>query len=264
MEYSRLKKDLDDIKSELALNRRSHFANNVGFHFYCIKSFTEMSNTNSNILPTCYHQLKYAIASITLVLIQLISLFILSFEARLTQFNYYQDCKKLNGCADSYYCELHEEKCWSCEYSITNCSEEIDSEAREELADNHSDWEVYTVTVGPVLSEDEYDCLSNLYCTEQEEQNLFDNDVPCPCWENREMDAPFNVGICVVLIFVEMILAYSIYKEINQVLAEEAYYDKVIGKSERGFSFAANLFRMSLLLRRTYLPMVSFSNNLLT
>ena len=78
------------------------------------------------------------------------------------------------------------------------------------------------------------------------------------------MDAPFNVGICVVLIFIEIMLAYSIYKEINQVFAEEAYYDKLIGKGERGSSFAAVLFRMSLFLRRTYLPVVSFSNNLLT
>ena len=261
MEYSRLKKDLDDMKSELARNRRFSFSDKKGFHFYCIMNFAEMSNKNSNILSTCYHQLKYAIASITLVLIQLISLFILDFEARFTQFNYYQDCKRLNACADSYYCELHEDMCWSCEYSITNCSEEIDSEAREELADNYSDWEVYTVAVGPVLSEDEYKCLSNLYCIEQEEQNLFGNDVPCPYWESRDTDVPFNAGICVVLIFVEMILAYSIYKEINQVLAEEAYFNNVIGKSKRRHSLASLLFRMSLFLRRTYLPWVSFSNN---
>jgi len=261
MEYNRLKKDLDDMKTELAHNRRSPFANNAGLHLYCIMNFAEMPNKNSNILPTCYHQLKYAITSITLVIIQLTSLFILEFEARLAQFNYYQDCKRLNGCADTYYCELHEEMCWSCEYSITNCSEEIDSEARKELADNHSGWDVYTVTVGPVLSEDEYDCLSNLYCIEQEEHNLFDKDVPCPYWENRDTDVPFNAGICVVLIFVEMILAYSIYKDINQVFAEEAYYNNVIGKSEQRHSFAALLFRMSLFLRRTYLPWVSFSNN---
>ena len=157
------------------------------------------------------------------MIVQLISLFILNFEARLTKFNYYQNCKRLNGCADSYYCELHEEKCWSCEHSITTCPEEIDSEAREELADNDSGWEIYTATVGPVLSEDEYKCLSNLYCDEQEEQKLFDNDVTCPYWENRDTDIPFNAGICVVLIFVEIILAYSIYKEINQVIREEAY-----------------------------------------
>ena len=131
-------------------------------------SFAEMFNKNSNILPTCYPQLKYAIASITLLLIQVISLFILKFEARLTQFNYYQDCKRLNGCTDSYYCELHEEKCWSCGHSITICPEEIDSEAREELADIYSGWEVYTVTVGPILSEDEYMGLSNLFCIQQE------------------------------------------------------------------------------------------------
>jgi len=111
------------------------------------------------------------------------------------------------------------------------------------------------------LSEDEYKCLSNLYCDEQEEQKLFDNDVTCPYWENRDTDIPFNAGICVVLIFVEIILAYSIYKEINQVIREEAYYNKVLGKSERRHSFAALLFRMSLFLRRTYLPWVSFSNN---
>ena len=176
-EYSRLKKDLDDIKSELALNRRFSVSGNEGFHLYCIMNFAEISNTNSNILSTCYHQLKYAIASIFLVIIQLISLFMVDFEARLTQFNYYQNCKRLNGCADSYYCELYEEKCWSCEHSITTCPEEIDSEAREELADNDSGWEIYTATVGPVLSEDEYKCLSNLYCDEQEEQSLFDDDM---------------------------------------------------------------------------------------
>ncbi len=249
------------MKSELAINRRFPFANNVGFHLFCIMSFAEISKTDNKILPSCYHQFKFPIASITLVLIQLISLFILNFEARLTQFNYYQDCKRLNGCADSYYCELYEEKCWSCEHHSTTCPEEIDSEAREELADNYSGWDVYTVTVGPVLSEDEYKCLSNLYCIEQEEHNLFDNDVPCPYWENRDTDVPFNAGICVVLIFVEMILAYSIYKEINQVFAEEAYYNNVIGKSEQRHSFAALLFRMSLCLRRIYLPWVSFSNN---
>jgi len=267
-EYQETKKDIDNLKRKSEPPVR--FANDVGFHLYCITKFaeerdTESDSTNWKFLPTCFHQLKYAIASITLVIIQLTSLFILNFEVRLTQFNYYQDCKRLNGCADSYYCELYEEKCWSCEYSIATCPDEIDSEAREELADNHSDWDVYTVTVGPNLTEDEYNCLSNLYCHYQKEQNLFGNDVPCPFWEKREMDAPFNAGICVVIIFIEIMLAYSIYKDINQVFAEEAYYKEAIDESEkkRKDSFAALLFRMSLCLRRTYLPLVSFSNILL-
>jgi len=235
MEYCRLKKDLDDVKSELALNCRWPFANG-GFHLYCI-----MSKTNSNLVPTSFYQLKSA--SISLMLIQLN--FFLDFEARLTQFNNHQDCKKLNGCVDSYYCELYEEKCWSCEHFSTTCPKEVDSEALEELTENNSGWDIFTVTVGPVLSEGEYKCLSNLFCDEQEEQNLVDG-VTCPYWENKVKDVPFNVGICVILIFVEMILAYSIYKEINQAIAEEAYYNNIIGKGERRHSFAVLLFRVSL------------------
>lgn len=232
------------------------FVHTGSFHLYCILSFVISSETQNNFFRTS--QLKSAIASISLVLIQYISLYILELEALLTKFNYYQDCTVLNGCENGYYCEISEEKCMSCKFSNPTCPEEFNSEDREDLSTNYSSSEIFTVSVGPELSTGEYKCLSKLYCNEQENHNISSSYAKCPYWENNEMKVSINGGTYIVVIFVGMMLAYSIYNDINQVIIEESFLSNFIDKSGKRRLLAPSLLRISLFLRRIYLPWVSF------
>jgi len=254
MEYNLLKKELDEMKAELADEDHPFFVHTGGFHLYCILSFAISSESQNNIFRTSH--LKSAIASISLVLIQHISLYILELEALLTKFNYYQDCTVLNGCESGYYCEIFEEKCMSCKFSNPTCPEDFSSEDREHLATEYSSSKVFTVSVGPELSTGEYKCLSNLYCNAIGHHNISSNDAKCPYWENNEMKVSMNLGTYIVVIFVGMMLAYSIYNDVNQVIIEESFFSNFIDKSGRRHLLAASLLRISLFLRRIYLPWV--------
>jgi len=256
MEYNLLKKELEDMKAELANEDHPFFVNTGSFHLYCILNFVLLSETENNIFRT--PQLKSAIASITLVLIQYISLFILELEALLTTFNYYQHCSVLNQCASGYYCEISEEKCMSCEYSNPTCPEGFNSEAREDFAAVYSSSEMFNVSVGPELSRSDYMCLSGLYCDGPFNQNISISDEACPYWENDETKDSVNESTYIVVIFVGMMLTYSIYNDINQVIVEEAFFINLIDKSERRHVLAASILRISLFLRRINLPWVRF------
>ena len=254
-EYNLLKKDLEDVKAELENEDHPYFVNTGSFHLYCVLNFALFSETDNNTFRTT--QLKSAIASITLVLIQYISLFVLELEALLTTFNYYQDCFELNECANGYYCDISEEKCMSCEYSHPTCPEGFDSEAREDLAAVYSSSEMFNVSVGPELSRGDYMCLSDLYCDGLDNENNSSSNA-CPYWEYYGSKDSINSSTYIVVIFVGMMLAYSIYNDISQVIVAEAFFNNIVDKSERRNVLAASIMRISLFLRRINLPWVSF------
>ncbi len=263
MEYNLLRKEIDHMKAEsedkLNLLRKEfmkvelvneyhpYFSYTGGFHLYCILSFAGIYETENKFFTFCSDRLKSAIVSVALVFVQYMSLFILELEALLTTFSYIENCKMLNECARGYFCGIPEEKCVSCEYSSPTCSEEPNSETRES-------WDIFTVSVGIELSRDEYNCLSYSYCDDD-----FDYDVSCPYWESKQVKHSFNMGTFIVLIFVGIVLAYNIYKDINQVTIEEAFFNNFIDKSERRHMFAESLLKISLYMRRIYLPWVIFN-----
>ena len=72
------------------------------------------------------------------------------------------------------------------------------------------------------------------------------------------MKVSINGGTYIVVIFVGMMLAYSIYNDINQVIIEESFFSNFIDKSGKRRLLAPSLLRISLFLRKIYLPWVSF------
>jgi len=118
-----------------------HLYNNTGgFHLGCILSSVMASEPDTEI-GFLKHPLLAAIASISLVLIQLISLNILEIENRLIQFNYHQDCTELNGCSTKYYCEISEEKCWDCKYLTKTCTDDFNS-TDADFSERYSNFEI--------------------------------------------------------------------------------------------------------------------------
>ena len=229
------------------------YNNTGGFHLGCILSSAMASESHSKI-GFLKHPLVAAIASISLVFIQLISLNILEIENRLMQFNYHQDCTELKECSTNHYCEISEKKCWDCDYVNETCPDDFNSTDTDFLG-RYSSFEIYTNEVGPSLSEEEYTCFSKLYCNQHK---ITGKDDACPYWTEEELDFPKNAGTYVVITFIAAILAYSIFSEMKQVISEEAFYMKFIDNNERRNTLAACLLRISLFLRRTYLPWVSF------
>ena len=260
LEYNLLRKELDEMKAESENKYHPFFTETGGFHLHCILSFAGMYDCDYNFLPFCNYQLKAAIASITLVLIQYMSLFTLELEALLTTFSYTKDCNILNECAGGYFCEIPEDQCMSCEYSKPICYDEfknVTDEFKNVTSYEDEAWEIYTAFVGIRYSSGQYTCISNLYCDFQDSDNVVGNDAPCPYWENSGIEHSFNAGTVIVLIFVGVVLAYSIYNDINQVTIEEVFFNNFIDKSEKRHFFAASLLRVSLYMRRIYLPWVS-------
>ena len=149
--------------------------------------------------------------------------------------------------AGGYFCEISEEKCVSCEYSRPICYDEFRTESNET-------WDILTVSVGSELSLDEYNCLSNSYCDYQDDDGIVGNNAPCPYWESSDIKHSFDAGTIIVLIFVGLVLAFNIYKDINQVTIEEVFFNSIIGKRERRDMFPASLLKISLYMRRLYLP----------
>ena len=252
MELS-LEKLEERINSSASAANHPLLSSTKGFHLYCIMSFAKKSET-ANTCPMYFSQVLSVMPSLALVIVQLISLCILTLESLVEIHNYNEDCANMLDCnTKQYYCNLKEENCMRCEDDLVyNCPEWI----RDiNVTSSFSREDIYTYNSGIAISEHDYKCVGQLFCLNT---TSIDSDVSCPDW-NREVE--LSAGTVIVVLFVSVLLAYSIYNEVRQVLSEEAILKYFVEENKCSSSFAILLMKISLLLRKNQLPWVSEIHN---